>query len=525
MKPRRHRTPRAVQPPVAGLGAVQKSTSVNESSLLVSNGLLRPRIPTDGWDSSAEADMALLERARSLWLLGDWAALAGLRIGNAAKEQHSLHTGLSLLVAMAHYQLGRTDLANQIIEQVGVGDCSPPMTARALLSGAYNSLGRAQLVRGHTHRAAASFTTALGVGFPGSDHRAMVQARMEEQSAQLGISTAERRRINDAPMPPDALIPRQSLVREAFLKSLDGLLATEWKGSGLGTTENDAVERHLLKQAATCLTEGASSVELVLDRVQTASGSLALIHVRDDYIPGKILREGRFYELEFLQALAYFHRPDGLVIDVGANIGNHTLYLASVLGARVAAFEPQPHNIVCLELNVRLNGVHENTTIHRCALGSAPGTVLLSMTIDQNYGSFSATPTSNPNGRPEDGAAGISVPVCVLDEVLATHHEGEWVSVLKIDVEGMELEVLGGAEHTLRHWQPIVACECFDRAEFSRIESFLTPLGYCPVAMLNHTPTFLFYCRDNAFHVHRVAQYMRKEALFAAGTRKGFLRG
>lgn len=451
--------------------------------------------------------------------MGNWPELAQVQL--TALERHPLRAKLSLLVATAHHQLGNRETADRFLQQAQAWGCPRQAMARALLAGAYNSLARAHALRGRFEFASDEVAASLSIGFPGSEHQSMVRARLDEQARQLDLSfdspSASAIALATRRSPPEST--------DTSFEALDRLIAA--LDAGLIPLSGPDNEASMLRRAGDCLARvigQADPVDLVLDHAQTTSGSVTLVHVRGDYIPDKVVREGKYYELEFLQALAHFHRPDGLIVDIGANVGNHTLYFAAVLGARVAAFEPQPHNVTCLELNVRLNGVCAKTTVHRCALGSASGQAVLSMAIENNFGSFSAAPEANPNSRPGSTTRGFTVPVLPLDEVLQSHHADEPVSLLKIDVEGMEIEVLRGALRTIEQWQPLVACECFDRSEFSRVEAFLSPRGYSPVAVLNVTPTFLFICQDSPFHQARLAQYLRKEALHAAGSKKGFLR-
>jgi len=75
---------------------------------------------------------------------------------------------------------------------------------------------------------------------------------------------------------------------------------------------------------------------------------IALPHRETDYIQGKIAREGAPYELTMLRAMADRLSPGDLVLDIGANIGNHSLYLAAA-GFTVHAFEPNAS--LCEALN------------------------------------------------------------------------------------------------------------------------------------------------------------------------------
>lgn len=167
---------------------------------------------------------------------------------------------------------------------------------------------------------------------------------------------------------------------------------------------------------------------------------------------GKIARcwqHGTFYEMPLLRHL-HEQRFTGLAVDAGANIGNHTLWLAAVCGLDVAAFEPLTHE--ALAANVALNGL--NVRVEPVALGARDDT---------------AVHTSA--GRLTTGAGNL--PVRTLDSYALTD-----VSVVKIDVEGMEPDVLQGGEKTIRRDRPVIVAEEHNQAEHDAIAAVLQPWGY-----------------------------------------------
>jgi FkbM family methyltransferase len=179
-----------------------------------------------------------------------------------------------------------------------------------------------------------------------------------------------------------------------------------------------------------------------------------LYNMRDTFVGRSFDRYGEFSELE-CQTFARLIKPGQTVFDVGANIGAHTLAFARLVGAKglVAAFEPQRDVFQMLCANVALNGLARVWTIW-AACGRELGQVhvpLLDHRALNNVGGLSLV----------DSPAGESVPVMPLDEVgtSACHF-------IKIDVEGMEREVIAGAHKTIAKWRPILYVEN-DRAEKS----------------------------------------------------------
>ena len=134
-------------------------------------------------------------------------------------------------------------------------------------------------------------------------------------------------------------------------------------------------------------------------------------------------------------------RPGMTVVDVGANVGYYTLLAASCVGTagRVFAVEPSPyaHNLLC-EVVAR-NALAQVVTL-QAALGSAAGEGVLYSPPAGNH---------SPSMVPSDRQRGTMVPVRTLDACLLSWGVDQ-VDLLKIDVEGFELQVLAGALDSLR---------------------------------------------------------------------------
>lgn len=172
-----------------------------------------------------------------------------------------------------------------------------------------------------------------------------------------------------------------------------------------------------------------------------------LYWITDTYIGQSLDLYGEFSEGE-TGLLRQIIRPGATVVEVGANIGAHTVCLAKAVGplGKVLAFEPQRLVYQMLCGNVALN-VLTNVHTHHAAVGRAPGTITvptLDPNASQNFGSVSLGAWSE----------GEQVPVVTLDSLnLAA------CDLIKIDVERMELEVLLGAEQTIRRLQPVLYME------------------------------------------------------------------
>lgn len=195
-----------------------------------------------------------------------------------------------------------------------------------------------------------------------------------------------------------------------------------------------------------------------------------------DYIQNKVFTTRQPYELVMLQDMAARLGQDDLVIDVGANIGNHSLYLAAICGCRVEAFEANSKLAAALEQSVALNALQDRLKVHHFALGEGQAKAKFGVLNPANLGAQSL----------EIGDGEIAV--MALDEMGMQAH----IRAIKIDVEGMELSVLRGAARLIARDRPLLYVECAEDAAFEDILLFLEGYEYSHVDTFNATPTHLF---------------------------------
>jgi FkbM family methyltransferase len=191
-----------------------------------------------------------------------------------------------------------------------------------------------------------------------------------------------------------------------------------------------------------------------------------------DHIKKQMQKRG-WYEKDMLLDIYKHVRAGGLALDVGAYCGTHTLWLARICNLRVIAFEPAPLPFQSLQFNVRKNGLSKHVQLVNAAVGARSGQCRLIDGDPENTGTTKA--------EPDDGG---TVPMVALDQYSLSD-----VRVLKIDVEGGELEVLRGAAETIRRCRPRIYIETLAIAE---VEQVLAGLGYERVGVYNATPTYCF---------------------------------
>jgi len=180
----------------------------------------------------------------------------------------------------------------------------------------------------------------------------------------------------------------------------------------------------------------------------------------NDLIGNKIARQG-LYEKENLQLmLALLSRiPEPVVLDIGANIGNHTLAFAT-RAARVHAFEPVPRIHALLCRNVEDNALG-NVTLHALALSDQAGSDTIHMREAGNLGA------SSFDQRGANTEA-VIVDKAVGDNYLAAQGVAH-VDLIKIDVEAHEVYVLRGLMQTLRRDLPVLTLEWNDPLTVQRL--------------------------------------------------------
>ena len=169
-------------------------------------------------------------------------------------------------------------------------------------------------------------------------------------------------------------------------------------------------------------------------------------------------------ETNLLRRLA---RPGTTAVDAGANVGLFTIPLALAVGAegRVLAVEPALETVARLRENLRRNNL-ENVTVVEAALGAERGAATLVLAEDSAY-----------NSTVSMQAIGAEVRVERLDDVWEEAGRPD-VSVLKIDVEGAEVDVLTGAAELLRSSRPAVLVEASEPHRADVVSRLFAERGY-----------------------------------------------
>lgn len=192
----------------------------------------------------------------------------------------------------------------------------------------------------------------------------------------------------------------------------------------------------------------------------------SIIYIPDyptDHIQNIIVETCDFYEINDLKYLDQYLDSKSVVLDIGANIGNHTIYWGKITNVeKVYSFEPIKSTFEKLKVNVEINNLENKVKIYNVGVGK----VLSRANID-NYNATNcgaSTIAICPNGNIE---------IITIDSLAIE----DKISLIKIDTEGFELDVLKGAVETIKKHKPLIYVE-IDSQNLIQAEAFFEKYNY-----------------------------------------------
>lgn len=209
-----------------------------------------------------------------------------------------------------------------------------------------------------------------------------------------------------------------------------------------------------------------------------------IANANDTYVGQALIEYGEYGQQEFA-LLSAITSAGSVIAEIGANMGAHTVRLAKHVGlqGRVVAFEPQPVMFQALCGTIALNGLM-NVDCFPYALSSETGHLQiphLDYRQQNNFGGISFE-------RPAEG--GLPVPMNRFDDVFVLPR----LDMMKIDVEGMELSVLKGAEAMVSKFRPVIYMENDNKPKSPALLQWLFDHDY---RVWWHTPAL--YNAENYF--------------------------
>ncbi len=202
----------------------------------------------------------------------------------------------------------------------------------------------------------------------------------------------------------------------------------------------------------------------------------------DRYVGGSLTALGEYSEGE-IQLLCDLLMPGDTVVEAGSHIGAHTVPLARKVGGagRLIAFEPQRALYRVLRANIALNNLGRIVDLRLAAVDEVARTLhapVFDYSVVDSFGGFPDTMVAFTDS-PNKAIGHEPVPTMTIDELRLSS-----CSLLKADVEGMELAVIGGAMETIERCRPTLYLEAHPgktRALFVSIDA----MGY---RLWRHTP-------------------------------------
>jgi FkbM family methyltransferase len=206
-----------------------------------------------------------------------------------------------------------------------------------------------------------------------------------------------------------------------------------------------------------------------------ASNFQFIIHKNDGCI-ADCLRSGQLYEKFFVTYIRHYINPNKNIIDLGANIGTHSVIYSNYTNGTVYSFEPQKTVFDILSKNIQLNNC-KNVVPFNFGASNTNSVFYMNAYYDkyENQGAFRIDESLNESN-------GLKIECKVIDELGLTN-----IGYIKIDVEGHEYKALQGMEQLIIRDKPIIMIEIHDSCpDKNDTISLLVKLGYNKHCKLSH---------------------------------------
>ena len=199
----------------------------------------------------------------------------------------------------------------------------------------------------------------------------------------------------------------------------------------------------------------------------------------EDSIFDQIVTKQTFYEERLLEKARSLNL-DGVYVDIGANIGNHSIFFNCFCNStKVYSFEIDASIFAILKKNIELNCAEDTYHLGEIGILDRKGLVDLS---DINHLNAGMTKIVNVEGSQRE--------VDTLDNIM---HGVDNIVLIKMDVEGFELQIIEGAKDILENQSPVIFAELATKKEFKLFKDAVSKFGYTTDGV-NYagTPTYLF---------------------------------
>ena len=194
-----------------------------------------------------------------------------------------------------------------------------------------------------------------------------------------------------------------------------------------------------------------------------SGGKMYVPYFKTDAIQNVIVNSDDYYEIDTLVDLKDYIPEKAVIMDIGANIGNHTVFFSNVCKAKkVYSFEPIQDTFAILEKNISINGLEGTVAAYNVAVGSKRGNAAVKSFDEKNIGGTALVENS-----------GGEISVVALDDIGFE----EKIDFIKMDVEGFERQALKGGEKLFDADRPSVFVE-IQKENYPWVTAFFERHGY-----------------------------------------------
>ena len=180
--------------------------------------------------------------------------------------------------------------------------------------------------------------------------------------------------------------------------------------------------------------------------------------------------KGRSWEPKIAELLTKHGKKGTTAVDMGAYLGTHTMALVDVVGpkGKVVTFEPQPWAFDCINKTLKKNGI-KNVKVINSGVSDKKGKIRF---CSDASGSSSVCKERRPSAKWKEV---YDIPIITLDSLKLKN-----VSVMKIDVEGHELNALMGSKKTIKSSRPVILLEVWSKRKtrLNNVKAFLKEVNY-----------------------------------------------
>lgn len=187
-------------------------------------------------------------------------------------------------------------------------------------------------------------------------------------------------------------------------------------------------------------------------------------------------------ENNFFQFLGMMKDGEGIVLDIGANIGIMTVHLSRKLpNCTIHAFEPMPDNITVFKKIIHKYAI-KNVSFHEIALGDTSGTVKMILPTKGGAKMQGLSHVKHESITEWNEGIEIETPIERLDNLFGD----ERIQGIKMDVENFEYFVLKGGRELIAKNLPIIYTELWDNDNRQKCFKLLSQMGYSTYVVIDN---------------------------------------